>query len=159
MDVIGFLHKTILEYTVPGFATSERTLQQARRLVSAIGCEAHEIDIRPSCLQMQKGIGHRYSTGQPLFDTTFENVQAGERTSHLFRLANQFCRPARITEPVATQKQPRGWLNRSKCQTSIRDGGPRYLAVSIASGKPARVTDPFRIYLTEQSFELGFIEG
>lgn len=89
MDVIGFPRKNILGYTMPGFATSERTLRQARRLMSAIGCEAHEIDIRPSCLQMLKDIGHPYSAGQPLFDTTFENVQAGERTSHLFRLANQ----------------------------------------------------------------------
>lgn len=89
MDVIGFPRKNILGYTMPGFATSERTLQQARRLMSAIGCEAHEIDIRPSCLQMLQDIGHPYSAGQPLFDTTFENVQAGERTSHLFRLANQ----------------------------------------------------------------------
>ena len=27
--------------------------------------------------------------GEPVYDVTFENVQAGERTSHLFRLANQ----------------------------------------------------------------------
>ena len=81
--------KHILAYTMPGFATSERTLQQARRLMAALGCEAHEIDIRPSCLQMLKDIGHPFASGQQVFDATFENVQAGERTSHLFRLANQ----------------------------------------------------------------------
>ena len=90
MDVIGLPRKNILGYTMPGFATSERTLQQARRLMSAVGCEAHEIDIRPSCLQMLKDIGHPYAAGERIFDTTFENVQAGERTSHLFRLANQY---------------------------------------------------------------------
>jgi NAD+ synthase (glutamine-hydrolysing) len=73
---------------MPGFATSERTLAQARRLMAALGCSAHEVDIRPSCLQLLKDIGHPYAEGQPLFDVTFENVQAGERTSHLFRLAN-----------------------------------------------------------------------
>src|SRR4029078_8104528 len=28
------------------------------------------------------------SRGEPVYDVTFENVQAGERTSHLFRLAH-----------------------------------------------------------------------
>ncbi|HEX2010395.1 MAG TPA: NAD(+) synthase, partial [Roseateles sp.] len=44
--------------------------------------------IRPSCLQMLKDLGHPYAEGQPVYDITFENVQAGERTNHLFRLAN-----------------------------------------------------------------------
>ena len=70
------------------FATSERTLGQARRLMNIIGCEAREIDIRPSCAQMFQDIGHPYAKGSDVFDVTFENVQAGERTSHLFRLAN-----------------------------------------------------------------------
>jgi NAD+ synthase (glutamine-hydrolysing) len=46
-----------------------------------------EIDIRPSCIQMLKDIGHPYARGEKVFDLAFENVQAGERTSHLFRLA------------------------------------------------------------------------
>jgi NAD+ synthase (glutamine-hydrolysing) len=53
-----------------------------------IGCEVHEIDIRPSCQQMLKDIGHPFSRGENVYDVTFENVQAGERTNHLFRLAN-----------------------------------------------------------------------
>lgn len=75
---------------MPGFGTSERTLDQARRLVSSLGCEAREIDIRPSCLRMLEDIGHAYANGEPVHDITFENVQAGERTSHLFRMANQY---------------------------------------------------------------------
>jgi NAD+ synthase (glutamine-hydrolysing) len=89
MDAMNLPRKGILGVTMPGFATSERTLQQARQLMAAIGCESREIDIRPSCMQMFKDIGHPFASGQPVFDTTFENVQAGERTSHLFRLANQ----------------------------------------------------------------------
>ena len=88
MDVMNLPRNNILAYTMPGFATTERTLRQARRLMAEIGCEAHEIDIRPSCLQLLKDIGHPFASGQQVFDTTFENVQAGERTSHLFRLAN-----------------------------------------------------------------------
>jgi NAD+ synthase (glutamine-hydrolysing) len=88
MDVMALPRGNILAYTMPGFATSERTLDQSRRLMAAVGCTAHEIDIRPSCLQMLKDIGHPYADGKPVYDVTFENVQAGERTSHLFRLAN-----------------------------------------------------------------------
>jgi len=54
-----------------------------------LGVTAGEIDIRPSCEQMFKDIEHPYARGQEVYDVTFENVQAGERTSHLFRLANQ----------------------------------------------------------------------
>ncbi len=88
MDVMGTPRKNILGYTMPGFATTERTLSQARRLMEALGCSAAEIDIRPACMQMLKDIGHPYAKGQPVYDVTFENTQAGERTSHLFRLAN-----------------------------------------------------------------------
>ena len=88
MDVMGLPRANILAYTMPGFATSERTLDQSRRLMQAVGCSAHEIDIRPSCMQMFKDIGHPFAAGKPVYDVTFENVQAGERTSHLFRLAN-----------------------------------------------------------------------
>jgi NAD+ synthase (glutamine-hydrolysing) len=88
MDRLGHPRRHILGCTMPGFATSSRTLKQAQRLMQAIGCEARELDIRPSCLQMLKDLGHPYAAGRPVFDVTFENVQAGDRTSHLFRLAN-----------------------------------------------------------------------
>jgi NAD+ synthase (glutamine-hydrolysing) len=73
---------------MPGFATSARTLEQAHALMGAIGCAARELDIRPSSAQMLRDIGHPFARGEAVYDVTFENVQAGERTSHLFRLAN-----------------------------------------------------------------------
>ena len=88
MDLLGLPRTNILGYTMPGFATSTRTLDQALRLMQAVGCSAQQIDIRPRCEQMLKDLGHPYADGQPVHDVTFENVQAGERTSHLFRLAN-----------------------------------------------------------------------
>ena len=88
MDLMHLPRRNILAYTMPGFATSERTLTQARQLMAAIGCTAGEIEIGPSCMQMLRDIGHPFAAGKKVFDTTFENVQAGERTSHLFRLAN-----------------------------------------------------------------------
>src|SRR2546421_9962535 len=89
MDELKLPRRNILAYTMPGFATSTRTKNQAWQLMRAVGATAEEIDIRPSCLQMLKDIGHPFAKGKKVYDIAFENVQAGERTSHLFRLANQ----------------------------------------------------------------------
>jgi NAD+ synthase (glutamine-hydrolysing) len=88
MDRLKLPRTNILGVTMPGFATSDRTLLQARQLMEVVGCSASEIDIRPSCEQMLKDLGHPYASGKEEYDITFENVQAGERTNHLFRLAN-----------------------------------------------------------------------
>jgi NAD+ synthase (glutamine-hydrolysing) len=88
MDRIGLPRKNILAYTMPGFATSALTLKNARNLMKSLGVTASEIDIRPACEQMFRDINHPFARGEKVFDVTFENVQAGERTSHLFRLAN-----------------------------------------------------------------------
>lgn len=89
MDRLGLPRKNIRAYTMPGFATSGRTLENAHALMSALGTTASDIDIRPACRQMFEDIGHPFANGEPVYDVTFENVQAGERTSHLFRLANR----------------------------------------------------------------------
>jgi NAD+ synthase (glutamine-hydrolysing) len=88
LDYMKLPRTNILAYTMPGFATSERTRNNAHLLMKALGVTAAEIDIKPSCLQMFRDIGHPFADGKPVYDITFENVQAGERTSHLFRLAN-----------------------------------------------------------------------
>ncbi len=89
MDVLGLPRSHVLAYTLPGFATGEHTRQSAWRLMRALGATAEEIDIRPSCRQMLADIDHPFAQGEEVYDITFENVQAGERTSHLFRLANR----------------------------------------------------------------------
>jgi NAD+ synthase (glutamine-hydrolysing) len=78
-----------MAYSLPGFATGARTRGNAQRLMAALKVSANEIDIRPSAMQMLRDIGHPFARGERVYDRTFENVQAGERTSHLFRLANQ----------------------------------------------------------------------
>jgi len=88
MDRLGLPRKNILAYTMPGFATSKITKQNSLRLMQALGVTAQELDIRPSSMQMLKDIDHPYARGENVYDVTYENVQAGERTSHLFRLAN-----------------------------------------------------------------------
>ncbi len=88
MDRLGLPRTNVLAFTMPGFATTETTRLNAHALMRALGVTAAEVDIRPSCLQMLKDIGHPFAEGKHVCDVTFENVQAGERTSHLFRLAN-----------------------------------------------------------------------
>ncbi len=88
MDRLGLPRTNVLGTTMPGFATTPRTFDNARRIMTALGTSALEIDIRPSAKQMLGDLGHPAARGEPVFDVTYENVQAGERTSHLFRLAN-----------------------------------------------------------------------
>ncbi len=89
MDQMGLPRTNILAYTMPGFATSQATNRNAHSLMKILGVSAKEIDIRPSCMQMFRDIDHPFAEDKPVYDITFENVQAGERTSHLFRLANR----------------------------------------------------------------------
>ena len=88
MDQLGLPRSNILAYTLPGFATSDRTKDNAWGLMRAIGTTAAELDIRPAATQMLKDLGHPFGRGEPVYDVTFENVQAGLRTDYLFRLAN-----------------------------------------------------------------------
>ncbi|MDE2487377.1 MAG: NAD(+) synthase [Alphaproteobacteria bacterium] len=88
-DALGKPRSAIQAFTLPGFATSEGTKANAWALMKAIGASAEEIDIRPAAEQMLKDIGHPFAQGKPVYDVTFENVQAGLRTDYLFRLANQ----------------------------------------------------------------------
>lgn len=88
-DRIGRPRSSILGFTMPGFATGAETKANAWALMNAMGITAEEIDIRPAATQMLKDMGHPFGRGEPVYDVTFENVQAGLRTDYLFRLANQ----------------------------------------------------------------------
>jgi NAD+ synthase (glutamine-hydrolysing) len=92
--------------------------------MQALGVTTGEIDIRPSATQMLREIRHPAVVADPMYDITYENVQAGERTSHLFRLANHhgglvvgtgdlselalgWCRTASATRCPITASTPR----------------------------------------------------
>ena len=79
----------ILAFTLPGFATGERTKGNAIRLAEALGVTFEEIDIKATAELMLKEIDHPFGRGEKVYDVTFENVQAGLRTDYLFRIANQ----------------------------------------------------------------------
>jgi NAD+ synthase (glutamine-hydrolysing) len=88
MDLLKRPLTCVKAYTMPGFATTDKTYRNALRLMKSLGVEVNEIDIQASCMQMFRDIGHPFAKGKAVYDITFENVQAGDRTSHLFRLAN-----------------------------------------------------------------------
>ena len=88
-DRLGLPRDNILAYTMPGFGTGAASKRAAHTLMSSLGVTANELDIRPAARQMLSDIGHAFADGEPNYDITFENVQAGLRTDYLFRLANQ----------------------------------------------------------------------
>jgi NAD+ synthase (glutamine-hydrolysing) len=88
-DRLGLPRTSILGFTMPGFATGEESKSNAWALMRALGITAAEIDIRPAARQLLTDMGHPFADGEPQYDITFENVQAGLRTDYLFRLANQ----------------------------------------------------------------------
>jgi NAD+ synthase (glutamine-hydrolysing) len=89
MDREGRPRSDILAFTLPGFATGERTKGNAIRLAEALGVTFETIDIKSTAELMLKEIDHPFARGEQVYDVTFENVQAGLRTDYLFRLANQ----------------------------------------------------------------------
>ncbi len=88
MDRLGRARSDIHAFTLPGFATSAGTKSNATRLAEALGVTFEEIDIRPAARQLLEDLDHPFADGEPTYDVTFENVQAGLRTDYLFRLAN-----------------------------------------------------------------------
>ena len=79
MDVLGRPRSDILAYTMPGFATTDHTKNNALALCQALDVPCKIIDIRPACTAMLKEMGHPAGDGEPVYDVTFENVQAGMR--------------------------------------------------------------------------------
>jgi NAD+ synthase (glutamine-hydrolysing) len=89
-DQLGLPREGILGFTMPGFATGDVTKSNAWKLMRSLGITSDEIDIRPLADQLLKDLKHPYAEGKPVYDITFENVQAGLRTDFLFRAANRY---------------------------------------------------------------------
>ena len=89
MDRLGRPRSDILAFTMPGFATTEHTRNNATRLAESLGVSFETIDITPAAKQLLLDMGHPAGRGEEVYDVTFENVQAGLRTDYLFRIANQ----------------------------------------------------------------------
>lgn len=75
----------IIGVTMPGFGTTDRTYQNALKLMHHLGITSREISIKDACIQHFKDIGHDVE----VHDATYENSQARERTQLLMDLANR----------------------------------------------------------------------
>lgn len=78
--------KGIIGITMPGFGTTSRTLENAKKLMQHLGVTFMEIPIKDACIQHYKDIAHDVS----IHDVTYENVQARERTQILMDMANKY---------------------------------------------------------------------
>ena len=74
----------IITITMPCFGTTERTRVNARKLAESLQVSLREIDISAAVSQHFTDIGHDPS----VYDVTFENAQARERTQVLMDVAN-----------------------------------------------------------------------
>lgn len=83
-DLIGKPHSDIISVTMPGFGTTDRTYNNAIRLMELLGTTIKEISIKDACIQHFKDINHDIA----LHDITYENSQARERTQILMDIAN-----------------------------------------------------------------------
>ena len=83
-DMIGIDRKNITAVTMPCFGTTDRTYQNACVLIEKLGVTLREISIRDAVKNHFKDIGQR----EDLFDITYENAQARERTQVLMDIAN-----------------------------------------------------------------------
>lgn len=84
-DRLGYDRKGIIGVTMPGFGTSDRTHNNAWKLMEQLGITTREISIAPAVTQHFQDIGH----DPEVRDVTYENSQARERTQILMDLANQ----------------------------------------------------------------------
>lgn len=87
-DDLEMDRQSIYGYTMPAFGTGKETKNNAESLMKSLGIHWECLDISDTARQMLKDIGHPYAENKPVYDITFENVQAGLRTDYLFRLAN-----------------------------------------------------------------------
>lgn len=70
--------------TMPCFGTTNRTLTNAKKLISELGAQTVTISVRASVNRHLKDIDH----AEGVYDVTYENAQARERTQVLMDFAN-----------------------------------------------------------------------
>lgn len=83
-DRLGLGREGIVGVTMPGFGTTDRTHDNAVKLMEYLGISHREISIVPAVKQHFEDIGHDPS----LHDVTYENAQARQRTYLLMDIAN-----------------------------------------------------------------------
>ena len=84
-DKLSIPRENIIGVTMPGFGTTDRTLNNAKKMMESLQCNVREIDITKASLLHFNDIGHDPNK----HDTTYENTQARERTQILMNIANK----------------------------------------------------------------------
>lgn len=84
-DLLGRDRADIVGITMPGFGTTDRTYNNALKLMKGLGITIREISIRAACEQHFKDLGADMAS----HDVVYENGQARERTQILMDAANQ----------------------------------------------------------------------
>ena len=84
-DLLGIDRSRILAVTMPGFGTTDRTYDNAVKLIGEMGGTFKEINIADAVNQHFKDIEQNPAN----CDVTYENSQARERTQILMDLANK----------------------------------------------------------------------
>ena len=84
-DKLGLDRKGIIGITMPGFGTTDRTHNNAIKLMETLGVTIREINISKAVTQHFEDIGHDIK----VHDVTYENSQARERTQILMDVANK----------------------------------------------------------------------
>lgn len=84
-DKLGLDRKGIVGITMPGFGTTDRTYNNALKLMETLGVTIREISIAKAVTQHFADIQHDAA----IHDITYENSQARERTQILMDVANQ----------------------------------------------------------------------
>lgn len=84
-DKLGLDRKGIIGITMPGFGTTDRTYNNALKLMETLGVTIREISIAAAVTQHFSDINHDAS----VHDITYENSQARERTQILMDVANK----------------------------------------------------------------------
>lgn len=85
MNMLGRPLSDIVGITMPCFGTTDRTKNNAVKLMEILGVTSVEISIKDACLQHMKDIGQ----DPECYDVTFENIQARERTQVLMDYASK----------------------------------------------------------------------
>lgn len=84
MKKLGRSEKDVIAVTLPCFGTTDRTYNNALKLMEKLGVTFKEVNIKEACALHCRDIGHDLSK----IDVTFENVQARERTQILMDIAS-----------------------------------------------------------------------
>ena len=126
MDRLGLPRGNVLAFTMPGFATSDKTKANALAAHETAGRHRRR-DRYPKvvCQQMLKEIGHPFSRGEPVHDLNFENVQAGERTSHLIHWRTMLRRPSSSAPAIYPSWPSAGTPTASAIRCRITTSTPR----------------------------------